>query len=137
MKKGCCKNQENFEFLYQQGTMITASLIPSKENRIADRRSRQKANLSEWELSNKAFKKIVSLWGIPKIDCFASIIMHKVPLYITLNPDPDCVTVNALYQDLGSFSYLFPPFCFIGKILKILKERQTSKAIVVAPLRPE
>ena len=125
-----------WEFLYQQGTMITASWIPSKENTIADWRSRQEANSSEWELSNKAFQKIVNLWGIPEIDCFASRIMHKVPLYMSLNPDPDCVATNALYQDWGSFPYLFPPFCLIGRILKILKERQTPKAIVIAPLWP-
>ena len=62
--------------------------------------------------------------------------MHKVPLYMSLNPDPDCVATNALYQDWGSFPYLFPPFCLIGRILKILKERQTPKAIVIAPLWP-
>ena len=35
-----------WEFLQQQGTTITASWIPSKENEIADWRSRQKANSS-------------------------------------------------------------------------------------------
>ena len=45
------------EFLQRQGTTITASWIPSKENGIANWRPRQKANSSEWEFSGKIFEK--------------------------------------------------------------------------------
>ena len=85
-----------WEFLQQQGTTITASWIPSKENGIVDWRSRQKANSSEWELSGKIFERIVNIWGKPEVDCFASRIMKKLPRYMSLNPDPDSSATNAL-----------------------------------------
>ena len=97
-----------WEFLQQRGTMITASWIPSKVNQKADWRSRQKANSREWELSERVFQKLVNVWGKPEIDCFASRIMRKLSLYMSLNPDPGSwATINALYQNWGNYPYLF------------------------------
>ena len=69
-------------------------------------------------------------------DCFASRIMHKLPVYMSLNPDPNSVATNALYQEWGNNPYFFPPFCLIRRVLKILRERKTGKALLIAPLWP-
>ena len=125
-----------WELLDKNGIMITASWIPSKENKTADWRSRQRANSSEWELSDQIFQKLTNRWGLPEIDCFASRIMRKLPLYISLNPDPESLTTNALYQNWGKYPYLFPPFCLMGRVLKILINQETPKALLIAPLWP-
>ena len=65
-------------------------------------------------------------------DCFASRVMHKLPLYMSLNPDPNCLATNALHQNWGSYPYL-PPFYLIGRVLKSITERQAPKALLIAP----
>ena len=113
--------------------MITASWIPSGLNKRANRRSCQRPNSSEWELSSHIFQQIANLWGLPEVDCFVSRIMKKHPWYMSLNPDPECIATNALYQDL----YLFPSFCLIGRVLKEEVQTQSvSKALLIAPLWP-
>ena len=95
-----------WEFLLEKETTITASWIPSKVNKIADWRSRQKANSSEWELSGEVFQKLVRLWGETSNRLFC--LKDNEETKMSLNPDPDCQATNGLYQNWGDYPYLFP-----------------------------
>ena len=123
-------------YLQDRGITITVSWIPSHLNKRADFRSRQKPNSSEWKLNTGVFARISRKWGTPKIDCFASRTTAQLPQYMSLNPDPNCMATNALYQQWGEYPYLFPPFCLLGRVLKLLQVQETPKALIVAPLWP-
>lgn len=69
--------------------IIFASYIPSTHNKDADLQSRSIPNSSEYELSDSAFKKIVSRFGTPEIDLFASKSNKKCNQFISWKPDPE------------------------------------------------
>ena len=124
-----------WKFLSSKSITLTASWIPSDQNVIPDKRSRLRPNSSELLLSEKVFLKIVKKFGTPSVDLFASRSMHKIDNYMSLSPDPECSAVDAMSQSWeGTFPFMFPPFCLIGRVLKKLKRHQVEKAILVAPM---
>ncbi|XP_039303447.1 uncharacterized protein LOC120357343 [Solenopsis invicta] len=68
---------------------ITASYIPSSENIEADAASRITNIDTEWELSDKIFKKIERSFGPFDIDLFASRLNKKCKKFCSRFPDPD------------------------------------------------
>lgn len=56
---------------------------------IADAESRKLHSDIECELSDKYFYKIVSTFGDPQIDLFASHANKKCDLYVSWKNDPD------------------------------------------------
>ena len=98
-------------FLMRKGVELSASWIPSKENVEADERSRQNPNSSDWLLHSGLFKIIEREFGVPSLDCFASRTMHQVQRYISLSPDPNCIAVNAMYQE---WSQEFPIYSLLS-----------------------
>lgn len=113
-----------WEWCQNRNLWISAKHIPGVENIVADYESRVFNDTSEWSLSEAVFEQIMSVWGSPDIDLFASRLNHKVPKYISWGPNPNCYDVDALstgWGDLG-LCYAFPPFSIIGKVL--------SKALV-------
>lgn len=115
---------------------VFASYIRSCDNVIADAESRRNHPDIEWELAPYAFDKIVSVFGLPDIDIFASRLNNKCSKYISWHRDPDAFAINCFTLDWSSFYfYAFPPFSMILKALqKILYEG--SKGIMVVPLWP-
>ena len=97
-----------WSFLSAKDITLTASWIPSKLNVGPDSRSRLKPNSSEWKLDKKVFKKITNRWGNPSVDLFASRMMHQLDRYVSLSPDPNRQTVDALVQNWeATYLYLF------------------------------
>ena len=75
------------------------------------------------------FKQIVSTFGKPDIGLFASRIKHQLSYYIPWRPDPGAKAVDAFSINWSStYSYYFPPFSII---LKILQKTQQDKAQVI------
>lgn len=73
---------------------IFASYIRSRDNAEADSESRRSlAQETEWQLSNSAFEKIISSFGPPDIDLFASRTNSKCHNYVSWLGDSDCVAV--------------------------------------------
>ena len=67
---------------------ITAEILPSVLNTVADRESRKKTDSSEWLLHPKVFQAVSQLLGSPTIDLFAFCLCHQLPQYIAWHPDP-------------------------------------------------
>ncbi|KAL4718583.1 hypothetical protein ACJJTC_018224 [Scirpophaga incertulas] len=68
----------------------------------------------EWELADYAFQDIVTKFGYPEIDLFASRINNKCKRYVSWHIDPDAYAINAFTIPWsGYFFYAFPPFSMI------------------------
>ena len=115
---------------------LFASYISSQNNFEADRESRQLPLDTEWTLSDSAFSCIVSTFGSPTIDLFASKLNHKCRRYVSWLRDPDSVAVDAFtlsWSDL--YFYAFPPFNLILRTLnKIVHDNAVG--ILVVPWWP-
>lgn len=122
-----CENRNIFVF---------ASYISSQDNEIADAESRRTHPDVEWELNNYAFSQIVSKFGLPNIDLFASRVNKKCERYVSWSRDPDAYANNAFTLNWKNmYFYAFPPF---GIILKVMRKIISDEAegIVVVPLWP-
>lgn len=111
---------------------VYASYIPSKENK-ADKESRRACTEIDWELSDQAFRKIVSIFGIPEIDLFASRSNSKCKTYVSWHRDPDAKFIDAFTIDWSKhYFYAFPPFALILRAInKIIKDN--ARGIMVVP----
>lgn len=124
-----------WQWCEKRNIYIFASYVNTKENR-ADPESRVKNSDTEWELSDSAFRTIVSEFGQPHIDLFASRINTKCANFISWRPDPDSVAVDAFTISWHNINfYAFPPFAVILKCLrKIIDDK--ANGILVFPYWP-
>lgn len=124
-----------WQWCERRNIWLFASYVNTKEN-CADAESRKINPDTEWELSDRAFQEIIDVFGSPDIDLFASRHNAKCDSFISRNPDPDAVAVDAFTVDWkGRYFYAFPPFCLILKCLrKIIDDEATG--ILVFPHWP-
>ena len=120
----------------QNKIWITAIYLPGKDNVRADRISRTRHSNLEWTINKQTFQEIIDKFGKPKIDLFASRLNNKLEKYISWKPDPKAVATDAFSVEWGKkFSYAFPPFNQIGKVIqKAIREK--TKIIIVCPVWP-
>ena len=87
---------------------------------------------SEWKLKESVFKQIVSTFGKPDIDLFASRINHQLSNYISWRPDAGAKAVDAFSINWSpTYNYCFQSFSIIQKVLQ--KIQREARAIVVVP----
>ena len=81
------------------------------------------------------FHKIVNLFKItPEIDLFASELNHKVPKYISWNPDQEAFAIDAFSISWANIKfYAFPPFSLIGASISKIK-REGASGVMIIPL---
>lgn len=125
-----------WQWCEERGLFIFASYIQSKHNVEADAASRFKSDNTEWELSSIAYSRLISKFGVPEIDLFASRINTKCNKFVSWFNDPDAYAVDAFTLNWESFYfYAFPPFTLILRVLqKIIADKATG--IVVVPKWP-
>ena len=118
----------------ERNIWLSAAYITSSENVIADRMSRISHQISEWELKQDIFNKLVKFFGEPSIDLFASRLNYKCDRYVAWQPDPFAVAIDAFTINWGNenLSYIFPPFCLIGRVLQKI-DFDKADAIVIVP----
>ena len=90
---------------------LSAAHIPGSNNVEADQLS-QNPNLNlEWMLSRPIFQRILSLFGRPDIDLFASRLNAQVETYVSWIPQPMAKFVDAFSIEWSQFFLmLFHPF---------------------------
>lgn len=142
-KQGGCRSttlhavaKEILLWCYERNLNITATYIRSKDNHIADRISRGTLYNSEWCLTSKYFDRIVTTFGMPEIDLFASELNSKCTKFYSLFPERGSVGVDAFtcVWD-GNVAYAFPPFSLLPRVLQKIKISR-AKVILVAPNWP-
>ena len=76
---------------------LKARHIPGCLNVMADLLSRSnQVQSTEWSLHPQVFKQICQKWFTPHVDLFATHLNHKLPLYVSLVPDPKAWDIDAL-----------------------------------------
>ena len=120
-----------WEWAEQNKLHFIATHIPGKENVAADLESRA-SNNKEWLLPDTKFQEIVSKWGYPTIDLFASRIAHKIDVYCSWLADPQAKYIDAFSFKWENNFYAFPPFSLIPRVVKkILADDATG--VLVTP----
>ena len=114
-----------------QNIWISVAHIPGTQNTEADIFSRSFNEAIEWKLSTHLFQKILSMFGNPTLDLFASRINHQIDRYISWKPDLKAPTIDAFSIKWNTaFYYIFPPFSLLRKVTaKICRDK--TKVIVV------
>ena len=108
--------KEIWTYCTDQKIWLSAVHIPVKDNNTADYMSRLLNRNRECRLAPLVFHKIVNLFKVtPEIDLFASAFSHKVPKYISWNPDQEAFAIDAFSISWVNIKfYVFPPFSLIG-----------------------
>lgn len=88
---------------------------------------------TEWALKLTYFNKIVSNFGLPDIDLFATSLNTKCRRFVSWFPDRNAYAVDAFticWNEL--FFYAFPPFSLILRVLnKVILDK--AEGILVIP----
>lgn len=124
--------QAIWKWCEDKNIFIFASYIRSCENTDADAESRNLNIDTEWELSSDAFREIVSKFGNPEIDLFASRINTKCEKYISWKRDPYALNIDAFTINWHDFFfYAFPPFSLVLKVLQKIKADKATGILIV------
>jgi hypothetical protein len=112
---------------------LSVAFVKGCENVEADYLSRVFDERTEWMLDRQVFRKIVNLWGKPKVDLFASRVNKQIERFVSWKPDPEAFGIDAFTLNwLDDYFYAFPPFCMIARCLqKILVDR--AEGVLVVP----
>ena len=87
---------------------------------------------TEWMLDKTLFQEIVTKFGYPKVDLFASRLNTQLPIYVSWMPDPNAWKVDAFTLDWGPLDlYAFPPVCLISKCLQKIRADNAQEMLVV------
>ena len=87
---------------------VSAAHIPETQNTEADSFSRNFNEAIEWKLSTHLFQKILSMFGNPTLDLFASRINYQIDRYISWKPDPKALAIDAFSIKWNTeFYYIF------------------------------
>ena len=140
--KGGCTNRECnaiakaiWLWAIKRHNWLSVAHQPGRFNVTADSLSRHFEDGIEWELNRGLFEKICGVFGVPQIDLFASRVNHQTSAYASWKPDPHASYVDAFSVSWSQFanSYIFPPFCLVGRCLQKLVLEQAT-AIIIEPL---
>ena len=113
------------------GAHLSAAFIPGKENNIADKKSREFNEATEWQLNLKIFKHITKTYFLPNIDLFSQV-NQQLPRYVSWHPDPNAFVVHAFSIRWTSEKYyIFPPFSIIGRVMKKIRTEGTQCMLIV------
>lgn len=126
-------SKEIWQWCELRNITLFASYINTHDNVDADMESRKINVDTEWELSDSAYQSIIHTLGIPNVDLFASRTNAKCSQYISWQPDPEAMLVDAFTVSWHNMMfYAFPPFSVILKCLrKIITDKATG--ILVFP----
>ena len=133
-KMQICYNiaRDIWEWAISHDNSLVSAHILGKLNIPADALSRSLTVNTEWSLDSKVFEKIAQTFPGLEIDLFACRMNFKIENYVSWLPDPGAKFCNAFTLDWKPlFSYAFPPFSLIGKVLKKVQEDQAKMVIVV------
>ena len=113
---------------------LTAAHIPGTSNSEADKMSRSFNEDLEWALVPQVFQRILDHFPDLSIDLFASRLNHKLAKYVSIQPEPSALAVNAFSIEwTGALYYIFSPFSLISNVLQKLEEDKTE-AVMIALL---
>ena len=112
---------------------LKARHLPGRLNVVTDKLSRLGQIIqTEWSLLPEVFQAICSRWHWPQMDLFGTRFNNKLPLFVSLVPDPLSTAVDALslpWEDLDT--YAFPPAAILGKVVEKLQDSPCKRMILI------
>ena len=115
---------------------LTASHIPGPDNHIADFFSRNFKEDIEWCLNREIFLQICDHFGELDLDLFASRLNRQTLNFVSWFPDPEALMTDTFSFSWGPFfSYGFPPFCLLNKLLAKIRS-DSPMGIFILPVLP-
>ena len=116
---------------------VSCQHVPGTENE-ADAPSRKFKDDLEWQISDDIFKAIVTKWGDPSIDLFATRTNCKIQTFCSWRRDPLAAHIDAFSLDWSRFRllYMFPPFSVVGESLQKIAQDK-GEAILIVPFWPQ
>ena len=125
--------KETWLWCKDRAIWLSAAHIPGILNE-ADFCSRNFINERvEWKLNEDIFTEIVSIFGMPEVDMFASRLNKQIECFVSWKPDPEAVAVDAFSVSWrGKYIYAFPPFSLMGRLLQKARQDQAD-VLLVAP----
>ena len=94
--------------------------IPGCLNVMADLLSRSnQIQSTEWLLHTQVFKQICLKLFTPHVDLFATLLNHRVLLYVSPVPDQNAWDIDALNINwLGLTAYAYPPTALLHRVIQ-------------------
>lgn len=143
VRSGCSRQPLLFNLLRQLWTLLVDNNITFSSRWVptainpADSPSRV-YDRHNWSLSHAAFSTIVSHFGTPTVDLFASADNHLVPDYCSFNADPQALAQDAFTTNWSQFQLPFAngPFSLVSRILRHGLECRTPRLLLVVPYWP-
>ena len=129
--------KEIWAVISEANAWVSCQHVPGKDN-AADNPSRKFNDDLEWQIDSETFNKIVTKWGTPSIDLFASRTNCKIKTYCSWKKDPMATFIDAFSLDWSKFPlcYMFPPFSVVTKCLQKLSQ-DNGEAILIVPWWPQ
>ena len=126
-----------WEYCMDNDIYISAAHIPGKHNILADIASREFHDSAEWSISPEIFSRLVTKFGLPDIDLFASRLNHQLPVYASWQPDPESSHIDAMsFSWRNLFIYAFPPFSMVWPVISKMRRDGVKRAVLVIPEWP-
>ncbi|XP_013393362.1 uncharacterized protein LOC106161058 [Lingula anatina] len=127
-----------WQWAINRNIWLTVAHVPGVANVIADRESRKKyQSETEWMLNPIVFRKLASEFTFTAdIDLFASRLNKQIDKFVSWNPEPECVGVDAFTMNWRHLNgYIFCPFSVIPRVLQQMSSQQ-AEALVILPNWP-
>ena len=124
-----------WEWCIAKNIWLSTAHIPGVANVRADQESRKLRDETEWTLNSSVFNRVLEILHLtPDIDLFASRLNHQVDRYVSYQPDPQAVAVDAFLVNWKDFDvfYAFPPFSLITQVLQKIQCQGTTGLLIVA-----
>jgi len=120
----------------ERNIWLSAAHVPGDLNVIADLKSREFKDNTEWSLNIEMFDTIRKHFGKPEIDLFANRLNKKCSKFVSYKPEPGAWDVNAFSLNWGNlFGYIFAPFNITGRVL-VKIQQDLANPIMVVPFWP-
>ena len=120
----------------ERDVLLTAQLLPGKENVRADTESRTMKDRSDWMLHLSIFQRVLHHFPYLEIDLFAKRPTYQLPRFYRWRPDPLAEATDAFLQKWRWVRrYANPPWNLVGRVLAKLEE-QAADLILIAPVWP-
>jgi len=107
--------------LHSRRLRVLPAFIPSEENLQADAASRFQM-VPDWHLDPNVVRQMVSLWGTPQINFFASRQSAHFPRFMSWRAadQPEAVDVLSVVWDF-SLAFLFPQIPLLSRVVRKLE----------------
>jgi len=107
--------------LHSRRLRVLPAFIPSEENLQADAASRFQS-VPDWHLDPGIVSQMVSLWGTPQIDLFASRRSAQFRRFMSWRAadKPEAVDALSMVWDFR-LAFLFPPIALLSRVVRKLE----------------